>query len=271
MPEPLKLQVLICTYGSDGLQRLLQSIHPRVEGVGYLVAWQNPETSGPMPEKLRRDDFEIVTSATRGLSRNRNIALAAARGEILLIADDDVSYTPAQLCSVIEAFGSYPEEDILTFRYVSENAPKRYPDHTFPLDHPAKGYYPTSFEIAIRRSSLPPDLRFDENFGIGALFPCGEEDLFLLEARRRGLRERFLPITICRHDGDTTAARILHSEGFVMTRGAVVPQLYPLTWPLRMLLLACRESDPSVGMGRMRYIRTWLKGLRKCRQIKKRK
>lgn len=263
------LDVMICTLGHDGIRRVAEGSHPRMKGVRYIVAWQVPDGDEETPEELRRDDFMVAKTPTRGLSRNRNVALSHATAPLLLISDDDVDYTEEGLGRVIDAFDANPDCDILTFRYVSAKAPKYYPDGSCDLSHPAKGYYPTSFEIAMRRESLPPELRFDENFGIGATFPSGEEDLFLHDALSHGLRGRFLPTDICRHDGDTTADRLRRSPSLIEAKGAIVPLLYPGSWPLRMLLLAMRSAR-SGDMPLTTYLKAWLRGRRKARKLGRR-
>lgn len=264
-----RLDVMICTLGHDGIRRVAAGSHPRMEGVRYIVAWQLPDGDEETPEELRRDDFVVAKTPTRGLSRNRNVALAHATAPLLLISDDDVCYTEEGLGRVIDAFDDNPDCDILTFRYVSAKAPKYYPDGSCDLSHPAKGYYPTSFEIAMRRGSLPEGLRFDENFGIGATFPSGEEDLFLHDALSRGLRGRFMPVDICRHDGDTTADRMRRSPSLIEAKGAIVPLLYPGSWPLRMLLLAMRSAR-SGDMPLITYMKAWLRGRKKARRLGRR-
>ena len=74
----IKLQVLICTLGEAGIQRVAKGEHPHVPGVEYLVSWQLPDGDVAIPDELSRPDFKIIKNTTRGLSRNRNLSIAAA-------------------------------------------------------------------------------------------------------------------------------------------------------------------------------------------------
>ena len=38
--EKLRLEVMICTYGLEGIGRLASLEHPRICGVRYLISWQ---------------------------------------------------------------------------------------------------------------------------------------------------------------------------------------------------------------------------------------
>ena len=90
----MTLEVEICTYGLDGLQRVAQMTLPPVEGVRYRICMQNPDCAAvELPEALRRPDVDFFQHPTRGLSVNRNVALDRAEADIILIADDDLHYT----------------------------------------------------------------------------------------------------------------------------------------------------------------------------------
>lgn len=269
----IELQVMICTYGRDGLQRVAEASHPKVEGVEYLVCCQNDTNyeDSRLPEELTRDDFRVIVTPTKGLSVNRNIALSKATAPLLLISDDDVDYTCEGLRAVIDAFHRNKEMDIITFRYISASHEKHYPSSECNLAGPEKGYFVTSFEIAFRRKAVQQKVWFNENFGIGALFPSGEEDLFIRDCIDAGIKGIFLPVTIARHDGMTTSKRNLKLASRPMTKGAVFLRLYPHQWPLRMLVHALREISPwrkGIVPSPISFCRNWIKGVRKALQMK---
>lgn len=148
----------------------------------------------------RTDDQEItagghrarmISTRTRGVGRNRNIALLYATGDILLLADDDVSYQPDYERQVLQAFQDNPRADLIIFSMESvENGQivgrKILPDRRL---HPWNALRHGTFSYAIRRSSLErANLWFSTRFGGGAEFGHGEDTLFLLDAFRRGLR-----------------------------------------------------------------------------------
>ena len=262
---PPRLQVMICTYGREGLERVAAGAHPPVEGVEYLVSCQEYPGSGayPIPKALLRDDFRIITTDTKGLSVNRNIALANATASLLLISDDDVDYTAEGLHAVIDAFSRHPDTDIMTFRYVSASHVKSYPTHTCSLSDQVKKCFMTSFEIAFRRKSVQGRIWFNENFGIGATFPFGEEDIFLRDCLDAGLKGIFEPVTIARHDGHTTSGRNLMLPTRPMTKGADFIRLHPYDWPLRMITHTIREFPlwmKGIVPSPLSFCLNWLKG-----------
>lgn len=264
LPPP-RLQVLISTYGADGLVRVMQSSHPAVEGVEYLMSWQVPDLSIAVPDELlSRPDFRVEKSRTRGLSRNRNITLSLSTAPLLLLADDDVSYTAEALQQILQSFEVYPQADILTFRHkTTEGFVKPYPKGVHPLGKRAKGYYYSSIEIAFRAEKIRGRHFFNEHFGAGgAEFCCGEEDLFMHELLSSGLTGLFVPIDIGTHQG-LSAAGYMQDVDMIPAKGAVFLQLHPKSWPVYMLAHALRRPRGT----RMEYCRLWRQGVRKAREL----
>ena len=260
--KTIHLQVLICTYGKEGIERVAEINHPRVDGVEYLVSWQT-DGKYKTPETLHRNDFTIVTSNTKGISINRNVAISHATAPLILISDDDVVYSEDGLTEVIKGFQAHPEADIIAFKYESSNSNKYYPATPVDLDSPPKGYFVSSIEIAFRKDAVKGRVRFNENFGIGATFPYGEEDIFLRDCHDTGLKGIFLPVTIARHDGTTTTGRNMMLPSRPQTKGAVFLRLHPHDWPLRMIAHAIREIPlwkKGLTPSPFSYCYNWIKG-----------
>lgn len=269
--EPhIELEVLICTYGADGIKRIAQCKHPEIPGVSYLVSWQSSEDID-VPDALLRKDFKIFHTESKGLSKNRNNAFSRSTAPYLLISDDDIDYSEKGLKSVIESFHKNPDADIITFRYGSIDSKKQYPNKITSLQYPPKGYFVTSFEIALKSASIKGKKWFNENFGIGATFPSGEEDVFIKDCLNAGLKGIFLPITIARHEGATTSERNLMLATRPQTKGAVFLHLHPHDWPLRMISHALREIPlwrKGIVPSPLSYCINWLKGARRAKKMK---
>ena len=270
-----RLQVLISTKGIEGIERIASLPHPEIPGVQYLVSWQQGDWS-MIPESLEtREDFKIVLDDSVGLSRNRNNALKNAEADWVLISDDDLIYTEQHLKNVLEAFEKNPGYSILAFRYESAEYPRKYSSQEFDLKNPPKGYFTVSFEIGLNLEQIRERLNnevipcFNENFGLGAIFGSGEEDLFIAGLLKQNLKGKFIPVDICEHPGPTTSHKTKTSDGFIRTKGAVMYKLTPLTWPLRMILYAFRSAlDKEGKINFFRYIAQFLIGVRLAKKNK---
>lgn len=247
----LRLEVLIATFGAAGLRRVATMTLPRVDGVAYVVACQNPEGRGealPLPEALAgRGDVRVAFTASRGLSVNRNDLLDMAAAPLVLIADDDLHYTESGLRAVVEAFDSHPDVDIAAFRYEGATG-KVYPDAETDLGRRVKGYYVGSIEIAMRLQAVRrAGVRFNPLLGIGAPYAgCGEEVRFVDDALRAGLRGRFFPVTIVSHPHESTGLR--PSLAMYRGKGVTIYSHYRLTWPLRIVLEGWRARSVRAAL-----------------------
>lgn len=263
-----KLEVLIAAYGPEALDRIAALSHPKLEGVSYIVSWQKHE-GAKIPEEFKnRDDFLIYKNNTIGLCNNRNFLLKKSSADYLLISDDDISYTPFHLETVIQEFEKHPQYSFLTFRYHSEKYPKHYPSCSFEISNPPKGYFITSMELAINRKHIQEsgsldDWSFNTYFGVnGICFGSGEEGILMSKAIRKGYKGKYIPKEICINTDSTTADRIEHTPGFIETKGAAMLYMKPWTWPGRMLTHAWRARKHGIAF--FKYCSWWITGVKKA-------
>lgn len=105
----MNITVIVCTFNRSGLlQTALESIAASELPAG--VAWEilvadnnsNDATRAVVEEFISRDPgrFQYVFEPRPGKSNALNAAIAAARGEVLAFADDDVTVHPRWLCSL---------------------------------------------------------------------------------------------------------------------------------------------------------------------------
>lgn len=234
-----KLQVLISTYSPQGLERVGLMSLPKLSDVGYLVACQSAECE--VPNSLQRDDVEVYFSSSIGLSRNRNFALSKSTSPYVLIADDDLIFSSERLKDVISVFDAHPRIDIATFR-CRFPFHKVYPPEETSLPTDTRGYYVTSYEIALRTASIRRvGLSFNEHMGVGAQrFLCGEEAVFIHNALALGLSCRFFPITVVEHPDIPTGRRRCPSPGVLQADGVIIALNYKFTLLPRLVLKAWR-------------------------------
>lgn len=235
----LTLDLAIVTHRQEGIRRVAAMRLPVMEGVRYVVSWQSHE-GAPVPRELMRDDVEIHRFDGRGISANRNNALAHCRADILLFADDDISISPEGLAGVRRVYEENPEVDVATFRSEYGDM-RRFPAAETDLTHGfPKGYSVSSIELSLRRATAGA-LRCCPELGIGSgRFLGGEDEVFLLTAIRRGLNCRFFPVTVCAHPGESTGTKRDLSDGNIRAAGVVIALSYPRTAFLRVPLKAWR-------------------------------
>lgn len=236
----MTIDILICTI-DDGILDVADVLATeRVAGVRYVVAMEHTvplDTVACWTEAInrltRRPDVTVTTLAGRGLSRGRNHALQHATADIAVLADDDCRYTVEGLHNILQAYTEHPEADGICMQSADyDGRPmRRYPTRPMPLaEAMQEGYYPSSVEITLRRERvMAAGLRFNEAYGLGsASFAAGEEDVFLADCRRAGLKWLFVPATLVATDPVTTGDHFLTDSRLQVTKGAVFRHCYGL-------------------------------------------
>lgn len=254
----MTLDFAIATHKAIGIRNVARMVPPPKEGVRYIVSWQNCE--GEIPKELtERKDIEIYRLDRSGVSANRNNALAHSKADIVVMADDDLVYSPTAIDDILNCFKNHPEIDFATFSFTGNG--KAYPGESVELSPWPKNYSVATFEIACRRKSLEANnISFDERFGPGSgVFEAGEDEVLVMTMLHRGMKGRFFPITICHHEGLTTGFRSEISDEIGFSFGAVIALMYPFSGILRGPLKAWRLNREK-RMPLLRGLRTILSG-----------
>ena len=132
---------------------------------------------------------KMISTATRGVGVNRNLALLYASADICLLADDDVIYRDDMEQRVLAEFAAHPDADIFVFNY-DETDPVRM-QKNYSRTKKRRGLFRmpwSAFQIAFCRSAQrKANLWFSTLYGGGCIFPCGEDSKWFLDAKRAGL------------------------------------------------------------------------------------
>lgn len=195
----MTLDILICSL-NKGVVRLGEVLMPPREGVNYIVSYQYTDERylELVPEAVtKRPDVSFYKYSGQGLSANRNLAMEKATADLVMYADDDTRFAPDAVDRVLEVFASHPDLDVAFFcasTYTGKPL-KDYPEEEQVLTGMPKSYVISAIEMVCRRTTVQRTIRFDERFGLGTKFlTCGEEEIWMEDARRRGLKMMFFPI-----------------------------------------------------------------------------
>jgi hypothetical protein len=217
LPPPLppsllpSLTVAISTRGVRALG-LADRDWPQEPGTDVLVLvqdWNADPALGPALDRLAaRPGVGVLRLDTAGLARSRNAALGAARGEILLVADDDVTHPPGAWEGIRRFFAENPGLDLLVGRSLDpDGRPRKRPLPRRTRLTRLNAARASSHEIALRLATVRArGLGFDEGFGVGAGTPAllGEEYVFLADALAAGLRGVHDPLPVSVHPHESS-------------------------------------------------------------------
>lgn len=235
----ITLDIAIATHKPEGIKRLAQTALPVIEGVRYVVSWQNHQNA-EIPAELLRDDVEIHRFDGRGQSNNRNNSVEKCRADVVMTSDDDLIFFPEGIKALMAAYEAHPEVDFISFKSIHESG-VIYPSEPCCLHRILpKGYSVACFELSFRRRY---GLRFCPELGLNSpRMHGGEDEILLLSAIRKELNCWFFPITVCEHDHPSTGTKAHLTNENLRAAGAVIALTYGLQALLRVPLKAWRVA-----------------------------
>ena len=188
-----KLQVLVTTMQQQDLQKYYEmNLH-----TDALFANQANRTEF-VNEIINGKSVEMITTSTRGVGKNRNIALMYSTGDILLIADDDVTYVDGYEKIILKAFEELEDADgiIFNIKTIGRDPDRRKNERITRLNF-LNAFNYGAVRIAIKKNSIIREgITFNENFGGGTIYSAGEDSLFIRDLLKHKLRLYAYPETI---------------------------------------------------------------------------
>lgn len=217
----MKLEVLVATVGQKDLS-LAEKMNLRQNAfiANQCGAWRYEE-SGPI---------KMLSSDTIGVGINRNLALQAASGDILLFADDDITYYDGDLQPVLDAFEALADADVIFFAIDMTRNGEVFDRrrHGCKRLHLWNSLRYGACRMAIRREAVVKHrLSFSTLFGGGCIYGSGEDTVFIRDCFRAGLRVYSHPYVLgaCRKDVSSWFRGF--DEKFMYDKGAMLACAFP--------------------------------------------
>lgn len=259
----MTLQVLVATMHQDDL-RIAETMNIRC---GAVIANQ-ADREEMVQQSTESGVWKMITTPTRGVGLNRNIALMAADADILLFADDDVVYNDDMPTSVLDAFRQNPGADVIVFGMQmmknGEITETRCGGNR--RLHLWNSMRFGTYRIAVRRSALlANNITFHQCFGGGCPFGSGEDSLFLKSCFDAGLKvySHNYILGVCRKDASSWFVGC--DEKYFYDKGVLMRKLFPRCAPLMTLYFGIcfkRETDLGV-LKRLRLMYAGVRGGKK--------
>ena len=182
----------------------------------------------------KQDDgnmVELISTADRGVGKNRNKALMNACGEYLLCSDQDMIYVDGYDKIIENAFESCPKADIIVFNleYLNRFTPARKDDARFKKVHVWNSMRYGTARVAMRKSAIDKHcLTFSTLYGGGAKYSSGEDSLFIREALRKGLKMYYCPVTIAKVKQEESSWFKGYNDKLFIDKGILIANAFPV-------------------------------------------
>jgi glycosyltransferase involved in cell wall biosynthesis len=182
--------------------------------------------------------FQHVKISKKGLSHARNIGMKYVQGNIVTFSDDDCWYKEDAFEQVIQFF-QQNNSSVACFQIydpIKNEYYKKYPRERKGQLTFKDIFRKSSIEIFINLDSTDKnDIWFDEDFGLGAIYPSGEENLFLSCIYRKGYKISYHPNIVVYHEKPSMESR-LNLKTFT-SKGPLFKRIFNTPLGLVLLLL----------------------------------
>ena len=211
-------------------------------------------------------NVKMVSTNTRGVGKNRNIAFLYAEDEILLLSDDDMRYTDSYANDIITEFDKHPDADVIIFNISStdSNRVQKQNYKTKRLHKLSRLPYGGP-RIAIRKSSWEnSNVWFTTIFGGGAKYTDGEDSLFLADLKKKGLVIYVSKVNIGTVSMNESSWFRGTNKEFYFNKGALCAAAFPKTKYLRMIYFTLRLKSSLSILERAQWFYKGVKAYRAC-------
>ena len=235
---------------------------------------QDDRTASAVEPFLRDPRVQYLRSATTGLARAHNIAIADTRTELVAITDDDCEVTANWLPEIVSAFALHERVGVV---FGDVLAAPHDPTTAFVPAYVRRGAFMARSLVdkaqidgmgacmALRRQVWSDIGGFDERFGAGARFRAANEGEFALRALGAGWFVFETPALAVMHRGvrSRSEARTL-VHGYAYGAGAMMAKHVRARTPYVKRLLGTMawrwtrgraHSATRIGGGRHRWLR----------------
>lgn len=239
----LSFEILCVTMHQTGFEKIKSmNIHSDV------VFANQSDTTNYQELNFEGHKAKMITTATRGVGINRNLALMYASADICLFADDDVTYADDMEKLVVDEFETHPDADVIIFNLDTDSQERKQRHYSVTKKHHRWERMPWGgCRIAVRLSAVrKANIWFSLLFGGGAPFPSGEDSLWLKEAKRKGLVFYVSKNTIGKVSFEESSWFTGKNEKYFYGKGAFYAASNPKSIWLWMLYFAFRIHDADI-------------------------
>lgn len=174
--------------------------------------------------------IKMITTAERGVGKNRNNALMYATGDICIFGDDDMRYIDNYEEIVMQAFNKLPKADVIIFNIetVGVETRSRRLNNQIKRVHIFNCLNYGAGRIAVRRETLmKKNIWFSLLYGGGAPYSSGEDSLFLTEAIRKGMKIYTYPVKIADIEQGTSTWFNGYTAKYFEDKGIWIANAFP--------------------------------------------
>lgn len=263
----MNLQVLLSIMNENNPKEHLKKMNVKNN---YVII--NQITEKNIEETFENKNLKkIISVREKGLSKSRNLAIMNSEAEIGLISDDDMVYEDNYQEIILDAYKKHKDADLIVFVVEHEDKKREKPI----LNEKKLNFIETlkvsSVQLTMNLKKIKgKKICFDENFGSGSKFFMGEENIFLSDCLKKGLKIYYVPqkIGTLRVVNDSKWFKGYNAD-FFKVKGAVFYRMNKFLYLPLILQFALRKKKLySKNMTTMQVIKSMGMGAKEYRRAK---
>jgi len=196
----------------------------------------------------------FISTQTKGVGVNRNIALMYSSSQYVLFSDDDVHYIDNLEKQIVEAFQRVPKADVLIFNIetIGDDYNRRKNDKIKRVRWYNFLNYGAVRIAAKRESIMKRNIWFSPLFGGGAKYSCGEDTMFLSDCLKRKLKIYTYPLTICQVSQEKSSWFTGYNEKYFYDKGVLLKAVFPKTYRLFIWYYSYKFKTKDMGFRKIK-------------------
>lgn len=231
----MKIEVLVSTMDLENHEELLNKMNIKESVVIN-------QTQSKTLKDITEGENRLYSYQEKGLSKSRNRAIENSEADICIIADDDLKYENNYKNTVEEGYQKYPDADIIAFYVDNFDEKRKRPIRKEGKINLLKSMQIQSVQVTFKRKSIrDKNIKFNERFGAGAELYMGEENIFLAQCLKKGLKIYYIPKTIATIQDNSSTWFKGHNEYNFNVKGAVYYEISKILYPILILQFALRK------------------------------
>lgn len=268
----MNIETLVSTMKQESPEKIIKLCDKMNIKTNVLVVNQKSKSDSTQYFFDKDRKITIINSKEKGLSKSRNTLLYNSDADIGIIADDDLTYLDDYNKIIENAYKESKDADIICFKVYKGDIPfKKYKNKEERINF-FKSFQKSSVEITYKIESIRKNnINFDENFGAGAdKYVSGEENIFLTDCLKKGLKIIYKPIFIAKLDDKKEKSSWFngYNKQYFKTRGAIFYRISKMMYLFLVLQFALRKYNLyKDNFGILKAIKYMLDGAKEYKKI----
>lgn len=213
---------------------------------------------------------KLISSADRGVGKNRNKALAYATGEYVINADQDMIFEDGYAQIIKEAFNKFPKADMIIFglEYLNRFTPGKKRTTKYKKLHIWNSMRYGTACATIRRGAIEKNcLSYSTLYGGGAKYCSGEDSLFIREAFRKGLKIYVAPTVIAKVKQEESSWFTGFNDKYFIDKGVLIANAFPVLKNLFVYYFAFGNRNVSKDHNFFKICKLMKQGFKQYKEI----